>query len=129
MNLKINKYIFVSVFLFLSCTPTPVEINSSEEVFEEVIISEEVWHWCYGNYSYLIRNERRSTYSGMLEVLDVNKLFYLRDTFSAAEAIYDEENKYGIRVGVSDEEREISIINKDEISLEICRIWFNINNP
>jgi len=139
MRLKIIAYFSVALFIFTSCTPTPVAINNSEEVNEEVIISEEIWHWCYGNSFFLNRSDIYIDDPYVLQRMDIYKIRYLSSTLGAAEIfwfkesrdpeIYNEENNWGNPANIYSVDFENSIINKDERSLEICRIWFNINNP
>jgi len=134
------KYFFIFLFIILSCTPG--ETNNTEEVIEEVVeenISDEVWHWCVGNHYYAARHYDKiltSNYynpspSQQEEIIDLAEIAKLNDTLYSAYTIWFVDNGYS-----EDPYKDVRNENfnewlrlKYETPLEICAIWFNINNP
>ena len=129
------KYLVIVLLILVSCTS--LESNNSESSMTTKIVSDEVWHWCVGNFKYMYSNYNYLYLSGLTDQrnveIDYTEIDKLYNTLITAKKLFINETQISKIL----DDQNIFDLNqffealelKDDVALEVCKIWFNMNNP
>ncbi len=125
--MKLFRFMLLAIML-MSCSS--FQANNTEEV-----ISEEVWHWCVGNHRYISYNydylwKDEDLRNEEIDYTEIHKLFStLLAAFDLSKTQQLIENNNLNYSNLLESEFYTALQVKEEAHLEICTIWFNMNNP